>query len=52
MTMQASQAINYLGAFYLTHLLMQQLTQTHNSRILNLSSLVEPHGKVNWQDLG
>lgn len=50
--LQPTQAINYLGAFYLTHLLLTTLKQTHQSRILNLTSLVEPTGTVTWDDLG
>ncbi len=50
--LQATQAINYLGAFYMTHLLLQQLNQSRNSRILNLTSLVEPTGSIDWDDLG
>lgn len=49
---QPTQAINYLGAFYLTHLLLQKLGETSHSRILNLTSLVEPTGSVTWEDLG
>ncbi|KAL3146091.1 hypothetical protein ABBQ38_015440 [Trebouxia sp. C0009 RCD-2024] len=49
---EPTQAINYLGAFYLTHLLLTTLKQTHQSRILNLTSLVEPTGTVTWDDLG
>ena len=50
--LQPTQAINYLGAFYLTHLLMQKVKDTRNSRILNTTSLVEPTGAVDWGDLG
>lgn len=48
----ATQGVNYLGAFYMTHLLLQQLNQTRNSRILNLTSLVEPTGSIDWDDIG
>ena len=52
LVLQPTQAVNYLGAFYLTHLLLQKLQKTSSSRILNLTSLVEPTGSVTWDDLG
>lgn len=52
LVLQPTQAVNYLGAFYLTHLLLQNLQHTSSSRILNLTSLVEPTGSVTWDDLG
>ena len=45
-------ATNYLGAFYLTHLLLKQLADTPKSRIVQLTSLVEPNGGVEWSDIG
>lgn len=47
-----TQASNYLGHFYLTHLLLQNLTSTPQSRIVNLTSLVEPNGSIEWTDIG
>lgn len=52
MFLQPTMATNYLGAFYLTHLLMQQLTAAPKSRIVQLTSLVEPNGGVEWSDIG
>ena len=49
---QPTQASNYLGHFYLTHLLLQNLTSTPQSRIVNLTSLVEPNGSIEWTDVG
>ena len=45
-------ATNYLGAFYLTHLLAKQLIDTPHSRMVQLTSLVEPNGGIEWSDIG
>ena len=50
--MQPTQASNYLGHFYLTHLLLDKLSETPQSRIVNLTSLVEPNGSIEWTDIG
>lgn len=48
-------AINYLGHFLLTHLLMPQLkaagTEGQNSRIVNVSSIVHLMGRINYDDI-
>ena len=50
--LQPTQASNYLGHFYLTHLLLEKLMETPQSRIVNLTSLVEPNGGIEWTDIG
>lgn len=45
-------ATNYLGGFYLTHLLLKQIADTPKSRIVQLTSLVEPNGGIEWSDIG
>lgn len=50
--LQPTQAANYLGHFYLTHLLLEKLTDTPQSRVVNLTSLVEPNGSIEWTDIG
>ncbi|DBA93456.1 TPA: hypothetical protein ACH3X2_003241 [Trebouxia sp. C0005] len=47
-----TQASNYLGHFYLTHLLLEKLMETSQSRVVNLTSLVEPNGTIEWTDIG
>lgn len=47
-----TQASNYLGHFYLTHLLLNKLVETPQSRVVNLTSLVEPNGGIEWTDIG
>lgn len=42
---------NHLGHFALTGLLMDLLTQTNNSRIVNVSSGAHNYGKINFDDL-
>lgn len=43
---------NYYGPFYLTHLLLQPLTASAPSRVVNvLSALGEFMGTVDWDDL-
>lgn len=48
-------AINYLGHFLLTHLLLPQLkaagTQDLNARIVNVSSCVHRIGNINFDDI-
>lgn len=44
-------AANYLGHFLLTGLLLDHLTKTPNSRIVNLSSIAHKSGKINFDDL-
>lgn len=48
-------AINYLGHFLLTHLLLPQLkaagTENRNSRIVNVSSCIHLVGTINFDDI-
>lgn len=48
-------AVNYLGHFLLTHLLMPLLraagTQDLNSRIVNVSSCAHLYGQINFDDI-
>lgn len=48
-------AINYLGHFLLTHLLLPEIkaagTQDLNARIINVSSCVNLLGKINFDDI-
>lgn len=48
-------AVNYLGHFYLTNLLMPLLkaagTQDLNSRIINVSSCAHLYGRINFDDI-
>lgn len=44
-------AINYWGAFYLTHLLLSRINQQAFSRIVFVNSISECHGQVDWEDL-
>lgn len=48
-------AVNYIGHFYLTHLLMPQLqaagTQDFHSRVINVSSIANIIGDVNFDDI-
>ncbi|GLC43982.1 hypothetical protein PLESTB_000216700 [Pleodorina starrii] len=45
-------ATNYFGPFYLTHLLLQPLTASAPSRVVNVcSALGEYMGRVDWEDL-
>lgn len=48
-------AVNYIGHFYLTHLLMPQLraagTQDLHSRVINVSSIANIIGDVNFDDI-
>lgn len=48
-------AVNYLGHFLLTHLLMPQLkaagTQNAHSRIVNVSSVAHYLGDINFDDI-
>ena len=50
--LQPTQVSNYLGHFYLTHLLLEKLMETPQSRVVNLTSLVEPNGGIEWTDIG
>ena len=43
--------INYFGAFYLTHLLMDKLLQQPRSRVVFENSVSEVHGELHWDDL-
>lgn len=41
----------YLGHFYLTHLLLDNLKANSPSRVVNVSSLAHRKGKINFDDL-
>ena len=51
---ESQMAINYLGHFELTHLLLDLLknagTDEKKSRIINVSSCVHKLGKINYDD--
>lgn len=48
-------AVNYLGHFYLTHLLMPNLkaagNEKHQARVVNVSSIVNLIGRINYKDI-
>lgn len=48
-------AVNYLGHFFLTHLLMHQLkeagTPEKQARVVNVSSVVNLIGRINYKDI-
>ncbi|XP_055837573.1 dehydrogenase/reductase SDR family member on chromosome X [Episyrphus balteatus] len=48
-------AVNYLGHFFLTHLLMPQLkaagSEGKNARVVNVSSVVNLIGRINYNDI-
>lgn len=49
-------AVNYLGHFQLTHLLMDLLIRSgrssgHNSRVVNVSSCAHIPGAINYEDI-
>lgn len=48
-------AVNYLGHFLLTHLLLPQLkaagTDSSKARVVNVSSCVHIYGTINWTDI-
>ena len=44
-------AVNYLGPFFLTNLLLERLKASAPSRIVNVSSATEAVGHINFQDL-
>ena len=44
-------AVNHLGYFYLTHLLMPQLEQSEEARIINVGSGNHFRGKMHFDDL-
>lgn len=43
--------VNYLSHFLLTGLLIEQLTKTSNSRIINLSSIAHKNANIDFDDL-
>lgn len=52
---ESQMAVNYLGHFLLTHLLLPQLkaagTEQCCTRIVNVSSCVYTCGEINWSDI-
>jgi NAD(P)-dependent dehydrogenase (short-subunit alcohol dehydrogenase family) len=44
-------AVNYLGGFLLSHLLLEQLTATAPSRIVNVSSTAHEGATIDFEDL-
>ena len=44
-------AVNHLGHFLLTNLLLDLLKKSGPSRIINISSLAHKGGKINWDDI-
>lgn len=45
-------AVNFFGPKYLTHLLLDRLKASAPSRIVNVASLGEMAGDIDWEDLG
>lgn len=43
--------VNHFGHFLLTNLLLDTIKNTHNSRIVNLSSLAHEKGRMTFDDL-
>jgi NAD(P)-dependent dehydrogenase (short-subunit alcohol dehydrogenase family) len=43
--------VNHLGPFLFTHLLLEHIKETSNSRIVNLSSATESWTKINFKDI-
>ena len=46
--LEMSAAVNHLGHFLLTHLLMPQLTAAAPARVVNVSSVAHARGRLNW----
>lgn len=49
--MQVTMGINYFGAYYLVHLLMDKLMEQERSRIVFENSVSEAHGELDWDNL-
>lgn len=48
--MEQRWGVNYVGHFYLSHLLLDVLAKSNPSRIVWLSSIEEQWGKIQWND--
>ena len=49
--LELQMAVNYLGHFALTGLLLDLLKKTHGSRVISLSSIAHKNASINFEDL-